>query len=107
MTEENIKKLKKKGVKMDRETHIAIKNIIKNELRITREDIIGIIREEVRKEIPRFLGNTYRDEGIKQLIDNLIARKIDDALKNKLTDGVSAAIRKVFDENYSMQIVKK
>lgn len=92
---------------MDRETYVAIKNVIKNELKITRENIIEIIREEVRKEIPRFLSNTYKDEGIKQLIDSLIARKIDDALKNKLTDGVSAAIRKVFDENYSMQIVKK
>lgn len=92
---------------MDREIYVAIKNFIKNELKITREDIIEIIREEVRKEIPRFLSNTYKDESIKQLIDSLIARKIDDALKNKLTDGVSAAIRKVFDENYSMQIVKK
>lgn len=92
---------------MDRETYVAIKNVIKNELKITREDIIEIIREELRKEIPRFLNNTYKDEGIKQLINTLIARKIDDALKNKLTDGVSAAIRKVFDENYSMQIINK
>ena len=92
---------------MDKETYVAIKNVIKNELKITREDIIGIIREEVRKEIPHFLSNTYKDEGIKQLINTLIARKIDDALKNKLTDGVSAAIRKVFDENYSMQITRK
>lgn len=92
---------------MDRETYVAIKNVIKNELKITREDIIEIIREELRKEIPRFLNNTYKDEGIKQLINTLIARKIDDALKNKLTDGVSAAIRKAFDENYSMQIINK
>lgn len=92
---------------MDRETYVVIKNFIKNELKITREDIIEIIREEVKKEIPRFLSNTYKDEGIKQLIDNLIARKIDDAIKNKLNDGVSTAIRKVFEENYTMHITKK
>lgn len=92
---------------MDKETYVAIKNFIKNELKITREDIIEVIREEVKKEIPRFLCNTYKDEGIKQLIDNLIARKIDDAIKNKLTDGISTAIRKAFEENYTMNITKK
>lgn len=92
---------------MDRETYVTVKNCIKNELKITREDIVGIIREEVRKEIPRFLNNTYQDEGITRLIENLIVRKIDEALRNKLTDGVSSAIRKIFEENYCMQITKK
>lgn len=86
---------------------MAIKNYIKNELQITRENIVDIIREEVNKEIPRIINNTYKDEGIKQSIDNLIVNKVEYALKNKLTDGISSAIRQAFDENYVMQITKK
>lgn len=92
---------------MDRETYVPFKNYIKNELQITREDIIDIIREEVNKEIPRIINNTYKDEGIKQSIDNLIVNKVEYALKNKLTDSISSAIRQAFDENYVMQITKK
>ena len=62
---------------MDRETYVAIKNYIKNELQITRENIVDIIREEVNKEIPRIINNTYKDEGIKQSIDNLIVNKVE------------------------------
>lgn len=92
---------------MDRETYVVIKNYIKNEMKITREDIVDVIREEVKKEIPRILNNTYKEEGITALINNLIVRKVEDALKNKLSDGVSMAIRKVFEENYSIQITQK
>ncbi len=92
---------------MDRETYVAIKNYIKNEMKITREDIVNVIREEVRKEIPRILNNTYKEEGITSLINNLFARKVEDALRNKLSDGISTAIRKVFEENYNIQITKK
>lgn len=84
----------------------AIKNYIHNELGLTKEDIINVIRSDIRQCVERCMRNTYgNDNNIEQMIKlmvdnelknkdfNVIPRMVEKVLKDKMLNDIEIIIR--------------
>lgn len=84
----------------------AIKNYIHNELGLTKEDIINVIRSDIRKYVEECICNTYgNDNNIEQMIKlmvdnelknkdfNVIPRMVEKVLKDKMLNDIEIIIR--------------
>lgn len=83
----------------------AIKNYIHNELGLTKEDIINVIRSDIRQCVERCICNTYgNDYNIEQMIKfmvdnelknkdfNVIPRMVEKVLKDKLLNDIDIVV---------------
>lgn len=83
----------------------AIKNYIHNELGLTKEDIINVIRSDIRQCVERCMRNTYGDDNnlerwIKVMVDNklsnkdfnVIPRTVEKILKDKTLNDIEIVI---------------
>lgn len=83
----------------------AIKNYIHNELGLTKEDIINVIRSDIRKYVEECICNTYgNDNNIEQMIKlmmdnelknkdfNVIPRMVEKVLKDKMLNDIEIVI---------------
>ena len=84
----------------------AIKNYIHNELGLTKEDIINVIRYDIRQCVERCMRNTYGNDNniermIKFMVDNelknkdfnVIPRMVEKVLKDKMINDIEIIIR--------------
>ena len=84
----------------------AIKNYIHNELGLTKEDIINVIRPEIRQYVERCMRNTYGDDNnlerwIKVIVENklkerdfnVIPRMVEKVLQDKMLNNIEIIIR--------------
>lgn len=73
----------------------AIKNYIHNELGLTKEDIINVIRSDIRKYVEECICNTYgNDNNIEQMIKLMV----DNELKNKDFNVIPRMVEKVLKD---------
>ena len=83
----------------------AIKNYIHNELGLTKEDIINVIRSDIRQCVERCMRNTYGDDNnlerwIKVMVENelknrdfnVIPRMVEKVLKDKMLDDIEIVV---------------
>lgn len=83
----------------------AIKNYIHNELGLTKEDIINVIRSDIRQYVERCIYNTYGDDNnIKRWIElmvenelknkdfNIIPRTVEKVLKDKMLNDIEIVV---------------
>lgn len=83
----------------------AIKNYIHNELGLTKEDIINVIRSDIRQYVERCIYNTYGDDNnIKRWIEvmvenelknkdfNIIPRTVEKVLKDKMLNDIEIIV---------------
>ena len=73
----------------------AIKNYIHNELGLTKEDIINVIRPEIRQYIERCMRNTYGDDNN---IERMIEFMVENKLKNKDFNVIPRMVEKVLKD---------
>lgn len=84
----------------------AIKNYIHNELGLTKEDIINVIRSDIRQCVERCMRNTYGDDNnlerwIKVMVENklkerdfnVIPRMVEKVLQDKMLNNIEIIIR--------------
>jgi hypothetical protein len=84
----------------------AIKNYIHNELGLTKEDIINVIRSDIRQHVERCMRNTYGDDNnlerwIKVMVENkleqrdfnVIPRMVEKVLRDKMLDNIEIIVR--------------
>lgn len=84
----------------------AIKNYIHNELGLTKEDIINVIRSDIRQHVERCMRNTYGDDNnlerwikvmvenkLKQRDFNVIPRMVEKVLRDKMLDNIEIIVR--------------
>ena len=97
------------GINMNTKTskeYKAIKNYIHNELGLTKEDIINVIRPEIRQYVERCMRNTYGDDNnlerwIKVIVENklkerdfnVIPRMVEKVLQDKMLNNIEIIIR--------------
>lgn len=83
----------------------AIKNYIHNELGLTKEDIINVIRSDIRQCVERCMRNTYGDDNnlerwIKVMVGNelknrdfnVIPRMVEKVLKDKMLNDIEIVV---------------
>lgn len=83
----------------------AIKNYIHNELGLTKEDIINVIRSDIRQCVERCIRNTYGDDNnlerwIKVMVENelknrdfnVIPRMVEKVLKDKMLNDIEIVV---------------
>ena len=83
----------------------AIKNYIHNELGLTKEDIINVIRSDIRQCVERCMRNTYGDDNnlerwIKVMVENelknrdfnVIPRMVEKILKDKMLNDIEIVV---------------
>jgi hypothetical protein len=83
----------------------AIKNYIHNELGLTKEDIINVIRSDIRQCVERCMRNTYGDDNnlerwIKVMVENelknrdfnVIPRMVEKVLKDKMLNDIEIVV---------------
>lgn len=73
----------------------AVKNYIHNELGLTKEDIINVIRPEIRQYIERCMRNTYGDDNN---IERMIELMVENKLKNKDFNVIPRMVEKVLQD---------
>ena len=73
----------------------AVKNYIHNELGLTKEDIINVIRPEIRQYIERCMRNTYGDDNN---IERMIEFMVENKLKNKDFNVIPRMVEKVLKD---------
>lgn len=73
----------------------AIKNYIHNELGLTKEDIINVIRSDIRQHVERCMRNTYGNDGN---IERYIKFMVDNELKNKSFNVIPRTVEKVLQD---------
>lgn len=73
----------------------AVKNYIHNELGLTKEDIINVIRPEIRQYIERCMRNTYGDDNN---IERMIEFMVENKLKNKDFNVIPRMVEKVLQD---------
>ena len=73
----------------------AVKNYIHNELGLTKEDIINVIRPEIRQYVERCMRNTYGDDNN---IERMIEFMVENKLKNKDFNVIPRMVEKVLQD---------
>lgn len=73
----------------------AVKNYIHNELGLTKENIINVIRPEIRQCIERCMRNTYGDDNN---IERMIEFMVENSLKNKDFNVIPRMVEKVLQD---------
>lgn len=73
----------------------AVKNYIHNELGLTKENIINIIRPEIRQYVERCMRNTYGDDNN---IERMIELMVENKLKNKDFNVIPRMVEKVLQD---------
>nr|DAI68908.1 MAG TPA: hypothetical protein [Caudoviricetes sp.] len=73
----------------------AVKNYIHNELGLTKENIINVIRPEIRQYIERCMRNTYGDDNN---IERMIEFMVENKLKNKDFNVIPRMVEKVLQD---------
>lgn len=73
----------------------AVKNYIHNELGLTKENIINVIRPEIRQYIERCMRNTYGDDNN---IERMIEFMVENSLKNKDFNVIPRMVEKVLQD---------
>lgn len=73
----------------------AVNNYIHNELGLTKEDIINVIRPEIRQYIERCMRNTYGDDNN---IERMIEFMVENKLKNKDFNVIPRMVEKVLQD---------
>lgn len=84
----------------------AIKNYIHNELGLTKEDIINVIRLDIKQCVERCMRNTYGDDNnlerwIKVMVENelqnrdfnIVSRMVEKVLRDKMLDDIEIIVR--------------
>lgn len=84
----------------------AIKNYIHNELGLTKEDIINVIRLDIKQCVERCMRNTYGDDNnlerwIKVMVENelqkrdfnIVSRMVEKVLRDKMLDNIEIIVR--------------
>ena len=82
------------------------KNYIHNELGLTKEDIINVIRSDIRQCVERCMRNTYGDDNnlerwIKVMVENelqkrdfnIVSRMVEKVLRDKMLDNIEIIVR--------------
>ena len=75
---------------MKRSNYQEVKNLIHNELGISKDDIQDIIKQTVREEVGKLIKSDYMDV----LISNLIKSEFRNGLGNSFKDNVRGIIAK-------------
>ena len=73
----------------------AVKNYIHNELGLTKENIINVIRPEIRQYVERCMRNTYGDDNN---IERMIELMVENKLKNKDFNVIPRMVEKVLQD---------
>ena len=73
----------------------AVKNYIHNELGLTKENIINVIRHEIRQYVERCMRNTYGDDNN---IERMIELMVENKLKNKDFNVIPRMVEKVLQD---------